>query len=145
MTVFKIDVDIRIPDSWMKKWKATRVAILKELGFKAKIRDIITTDSSLRGFHAYISAKTSKLTPTECNMIQFLLGDDTSRVLINQRRIARKVDWQTANKLFTKVLWRKKEKFNCKTMKKIWEKEKKEREEGRNEMMELLAREKGWK
>jgi DNA primase catalytic subunit len=141
--IFKVDVDIKVPDSWLKNWIETRKAILKSLGFKVK--DIKVVDSSLRGFHAYIHAEgKKKLTPTECNMIQFLLGDDESRVLINQRRIARGIDWRTGNKLFSDVLWRRKEKFNYKKMKKIWERERRKREEGRFELLKLVAEERGW-
>ena len=142
--IFKVDVDIKVPDSWLKNWIKTRKAILKSLGFKVK--NIKVVDSSLRGFHTYILAETKKkLSPTECNMVQFLLGDDTSRVLINQRRIARGIDWRTGNKLFSDVLWRKKEKFDYEKMKEIWEREKRKREEGRFELLELIAKEKGWK
>ncbi|MEM2446297.1 MAG: hypothetical protein QW734_06535 [Candidatus Bathyarchaeia archaeon] len=141
--LFKVDVDLKVPDSWLENWKKTRESILKSLGFKVKFIRIV--DSSQRGFHCYISAESKKkLTPTECNMIQFLLGDDTARVLINQRRIARGMDWETCNKLFTDVLFRRKQRFNYKTMKRIWEKEMWKREEGRLEMLKLIGEEKGW-
>jgi len=53
------------------------------------------------------------------NIIQFYLHDDPGRVLINAYRIRRGIDWKHANKLFSKVIWRKEHKCNCSIHQKI--------------------------
>lgn len=116
VTVFKIDLDIKIPKSWMENFIKTRKAIVRSMDFKP-IHVIV--DETHRGYHVYVHAKTPKLTPTECNMLQFLLGDDKSRVIINQRRIKRGVPWKIGNKMFDHVIWRKEHKCNCDIHQKI--------------------------
>lgn len=115
--IFKIDCDLKLPERWMSIWIKTRKAVLRSLGIKPL--DFVIRQSE-RGWHCWIHAETeNKLTPTECNFIQFLLGDECGRVIINQRRIARGMNWEQFNKLFSEVIWRKKHKCNCEIHKKI--------------------------
>ncbi|MCW1312749.1 MAG: hypothetical protein OH338_04970 [Candidatus Parvarchaeota archaeon] len=134
--VFKVDVDLVVPESWLKLWIETRKAILKELGIEPVEINIHKTE---RGFHAWVHGKVKKkLTPTECNFVQWVLGDDTGRVRINQRRIACGMSWRTFNKLFSEVIWRKKHKCNCDIHKKIL----KRMEEGRVALLKIMEKEK---
>jgi hypothetical protein len=73
--VFKVDLDLKIPKSWMKIWIKTRKSILRSLGIKPT--EVILSNSN-RGYHVWFHAETEeKLTPTECNFVQYLLGDDS--------------------------------------------------------------------
>jgi len=135
--IFKVDVDLKIPDSWMNVWIKTRKAILRSLKMKPLE---INIRKSKRGFHAWIHADVKKkLTPTECNFVQFLLGDDLGRVIINQRRIAKGMDWDRFNKLFSEVIWRRKHKCNCKIHQKILRQQK----EGVLAFYDLIDKEEG--
>jgi hypothetical protein len=103
-TVLKIDVDYLPNDYWLNKWIKTRKFILERLNCKVLRTNIFKTK---RGFHAYFVID-RKLSDVSMNMLQFLLGDDATRVKINEWRIKRKIKrW---NKLFSKVLFRKKAK-----------------------------------
>jgi len=105
MKMLKLDMDIRPSSKWMTKWINTRYHILGMLGYAVEY--VKTFKSSKRGLHIYIMLKKDVDAET-LNMLQFLLGDDQTRVKINQWRIKRGVKrW---NKLFHKVLYRKKAK-----------------------------------
>lgn len=133
--VFKIDCDLKVPERWLKLWIKTRKAILKSLGLKPVE---VNVRNSERGFHVWVHAESeNKLTPTECNFVQWLLGDDLGRVIINQRRIARGMDWREFNKLFSEVIWRSKHKCNCSIHKKIL----KNRKEGIVEFYKIIEKE----
>lgn len=133
--VFKVDVDLVVPKSWLDLWVKTRKAILECLGMKV---DKIIVNESERGFHAWVHARTkTKLTPTECNFVQWILGDDTGRVRINQRRIYLGFDWKKFNKLFSEVIWRKKHKCNCIIHQKILMR----MDEGRVALLKLMEKE----
>jgi len=135
--VFKIDCDLKVPESWLKLWIKTRKAILRSLGLKPLE---INVRNSERGFHVWIHAESKhRLTPTECNFVQWLLGDDQGRVIINQRRIARGMSWKEFNKLFSEVIWRTKHKCNCKIHQKIL----RQRKEGVVEFYKLIEKEEG--
>lgn len=118
-TVLKIDVDFKLPKKWMDIWKTSRKGMLESLGFK--VNDIVIHPSDKRGFHAWIHIETNgsilKMTPTDKNRLQMLCGDDIGRVLINQARIKRGIDWDKGNKLFSKVLYRSKMDSKCKNCK----------------------------
>lgn len=105
MTLLKIDLDIKPSKEWLKDWIRTRKMILwSELIRPSKV-DIFETS---KGLHIYFTVP-DKLDDEEINRLQFLLGDDHTRVKINQWRIEHKVKgW---NKLFSKVYYRKKSKF----------------------------------
>lgn len=110
--ILKLDVDIKVPKKWIELWKKTRIAILESLGYK--VEKIIIHPSSKRGFHGWIYIK-EKTTDKETNMLQWLLGDDTTRVFINMLRIKRGfIYW---NKLFSRVRWRKPIEEPCKSCK----------------------------
>ncbi len=135
--IFKVDCDLKIPEAWLNLWIKTRKAILRSLGLKPLE---INIRNSERGFHVWIHAESKyKLTPTESNFIQWLLGDDVGRVIINQRRIARGMKWQEFNKLFSEVIWRSRHKCNCSIHQKIL----RQRREGIIEFYKLIEREGG--
>jgi len=102
MKTLKIDIDLQPPEKWLKLWIETRLKMLKDIGYTPFDYDIFKTT---RGIHIYISL--NKDLPDETiNMLQFLCGDDPTRVKINQWRIKRKIPhW---NKLFHEVKYRKK-------------------------------------
>jgi len=104
--MLKIDVDYLPPKSWLREWIETRKTILESLGYKVKRIDIFK--SSKRGFHAYIQLD-RPIPPQTLNKLQFLCGDDPTRVKINNWRIQRGIkDW---NVLYHRVLYRKKAKY----------------------------------
>jgi len=104
MSILKIDLDFKPPKDWMKEWIKTRKFLLKKLGYKPKYIEVFETE---RGMHIYIKID-EKLDDMEINKLQFLLGDDCTRVKINMWRIERGIPhW---NKLFHEVLYRKKRK-----------------------------------
>jgi len=102
--VLKIDLDIKPPDEWMTKWIQTRWAILGALGYPfAGLRMFETK----RGLHIYAMLE-KDVDDKTANMLQFLLGDDHTRVKINEWRIKKGIKrW---NKLFHRVLYRRKAK-----------------------------------
>jgi len=103
MTVLKIDIDFKPPKYWMELWKRTRISMLKELGYDVKRIRIYETK---RGLHIFIYLEQEIPDDEIINMLQFLCGDDATRVKINQWRIKRGFkDW---NKLFSDVIYRKK-------------------------------------
>lgn len=103
--LLKLDVDYYPPRRWLEDWIKTRKAILETLGYKVVRVDIFK--SSRRGFHAYIQID-KPVSAYTLNRLQFLLGDDSTRVKINNWRIKRGIkDW---NILYEKVLYRKKAK-----------------------------------
>jgi len=102
MSILKIDLDIHPPKEWLDDWIRTRKMICWSMLYQVEAIDVFETT---RGLHVYIRVK-QKLKDEEINWIQFLLGDDHTRVKINQWRIKRGMKhW---NKLFHKVLYRKK-------------------------------------
>ena len=104
MKLLKIDIDFHPPKEWLNKWISTRIDILKGLGYCTEYYKIFP---SKRGFHAYFKLY-QDIADEEANRLQFLLGDDATRVKINQWRIKRRIKiW---NKLFHKVLYRRKAK-----------------------------------
>ena len=104
MTMLKIDIDFKPPKPWLEEWIETRRNMLEHLGYEIERISIFDTK---RGIHAYIKIK-QKISDEETNKLQFLLGDDHTRVKINQWRIKRGIKrW---NKLFHRVLYRKKRK-----------------------------------
>lgn len=104
-TILKIDMDLHPSKQWMQFYKETRKTMLEKLGFKLAGMKVFKTR---RGIHIYMTIKGRKITDKEKNMFQWLLGDDHTRVKINQWRILKGIPhW---NKLFHKVLYRKKAK-----------------------------------
>lgn len=102
--MLKIDVDIKMNDRLMQRWLLTRRAILKSLGYVHCRVEPFTTK---HGKHFYIRLS-GDVTAKEANELQFMLGDDQTRVKINTKRIKRGVaHW---NKLFHHVLYRKRPK-----------------------------------
>jgi len=102
-TTLKIDIDFKPPQSWRLEWIMTRLTLLDILGYTPI--DCFEFETT-RGLHYYIKIK-EHLPPEEINKLQFLLGDDPTRVKINQWRIKRGIkNW---NKLYHNVLYRKKD------------------------------------
>ena len=104
MKLLKVDIDFHPPEEWITDWIMTRWHILAVLGHDI---DYIKMFKTKRGLHFYI--KLSKnLDDETANMLQFMMGDDATRVKINAWRIKRGIKrW---NKLFHKVLYRRKAK-----------------------------------
>jgi hypothetical protein len=105
MTLLKIDIDMQPPKEWMDAWLNTRKLIIGHLGYTWLGHDIFTTK---RGIHVYIRIL-EKMRDAEINKLQFLCGDDPTRVKINAWRIERGVKYW--NKLFHDVLYRRKPKL----------------------------------
>lgn len=104
MKMLKVDIDVHPPKEWLNKWLDTREAIIEKEGLSIEYSKTFQTK---RGFHAYFKL-TKNLPDEEINKLQFLLGDDATRVKINAWRIKRGIKrW---NKLFHKVLYRRKAK-----------------------------------
>jgi len=104
MRMLKIDLDVRPATQLLSEWIRTRKVLLKELGYTPKSIDWFETK---RGYHVYILLEVD-VSDAEANILQFLLGDDHTRVKINFWRIEHKVKrW---NKLFHDVLYRRKAK-----------------------------------
>lgn len=104
MKLLKLDCDFHPPKEWLTEWIKTRIQLLNSL---KKYIEYYKIFPNKRGFHAYFKLR-QDVTDEEANKLQFLLGDDHTRVKINQWRIKRKIKhW---NKLFHKVLYRRKAK-----------------------------------
>jgi hypothetical protein len=104
MKLLKLDIDFHPPKKWLEEWLKTRDDMLYCLGYDVERMDVFKT---ARGIHVYIKLK-QNIRDAEANKLQFLLGDDPTRVKINQWRIKNKIKhW---NKLFEKVLYRRKTK-----------------------------------
>jgi hypothetical protein len=104
MTLLKIDLDLQPPEDWLKLWMETRIEMLKYLGYTPVEWRTFKTK---RGVHIYIRI-VEKIPDMEANKLQFLCGDDPTRVKINIWRIKRGIPYW--NKLFAEVLYRKKRK-----------------------------------
>lgn len=104
MKMLKIDMDIKPTKEWLEEWLKSRIHIISLQGYTVeKTRKFETR----RGYHIYITLY-NDLPDELINKLQFLCGDDHTRVKINQWRIKRKVKrW---NKLFHRVLYRRKAK-----------------------------------
>lgn len=101
--IFKIDLDVKLDEEDYKLWKATRIAIIKELGLRFMM--MLKHDSASRGHHIFIHAESDEeISDDRLNFIQFLLGDDQIRYKINKDRIQRGTSWDKANILFSRVL-----------------------------------------
>ena len=105
--VLKVDIDFKASKGWLGLWELTRKDILARLGYPI-IR--MVKHETKKGQNYFIEIKDDGLTPEQINMLQFLLGDDHTRVKINTWRIERGIEhW---NKIFDRKLWRK----NAKTI-----------------------------
>jgi len=104
MSVLKIDIDVKFDEGWFGYWIETRKIMLESLGFKV-LR--VFSHETKKGVNFFFHIK------PDCdneliNMLQFLLGDDHTRVKINAWRITRGIKhW---NKIFDRKLWRKNQK-----------------------------------
>lgn len=104
MRVLKVDLDFHPPEHWVQEWKVTRRQILACMDFEV---EKIEAFHNTRGMHFYIKLN-KEVSDREGNRLQFLLGDDSTRVKINNWRIDKGIKhW---NKLFSKVLYRRKAK-----------------------------------
>ena len=105
MRLLKIDIDFKPPKEWLDLWIATRISILMTLGHSI---ERITPFKTKRGMHVYIKLR-EDVDDETANMLQFLCGDDASRVKINMWRISRGIPFW--NKLFERKIYSKKHKF----------------------------------
>lgn len=99
--ILKIDIDVNTPEWWRALWIRTRLEMLRWLGCSSvRFNEIKST----RGYN-YIIEIDKDLPDETINLIQFLLGDDHTRVKINSWRIERGVKrW---NKIFSRKIYRK--------------------------------------
>jgi hypothetical protein len=100
--LLKLDIDFKPPNKWMKLWREERAFMLHALGYH--IKNVLVVPSSKRGIHVYIRLL-EEVPPQTLNMLQWLCGDDPSRVEINRWRI--KTGIENWNVLFYKVIYRK--------------------------------------
>ncbi len=106
--VFKVDLDIKMKKNILETiYIPTRKIILEALGFKVNHVKYVETR---RGYHFYYYCEyKDEINDYWINFVQLLLGDDTTRVKINMKRIDRGVkNW---NKLFSRIIYIKKRKY----------------------------------
>ena len=100
--LLKLDIDFKPSLRWLIIWRRERVIMLEKMGYD--VDHISIVPSSKRGIHVFIKLA-KKITARTANMLQWLCGDDPSRVDINNWRIERGIEnW---NILFGKVIYRK--------------------------------------
>lgn len=100
-SVLKIDIDFKAPEDWLLDWEASRKFLLES--YKLTVLRV-TRHETTKGQNYFIEIE-EDLSPEGINRLQFLLGDDHTRVKINAWRIERGVPhW---NKIFDRKLWRK--------------------------------------
>ena len=102
-----VDWDYPWPKHWIPFWKNTITTMLADLDLMIKTIIIKPSPSKKGGSHIWIQiASTIELTDDMVNMLQFLCGDDHTRVWINTLRIDRglKKYW---SKLFVRHLYKK--------------------------------------
>lgn len=105
MSVLKVDIDVKLDESWFIRWIDTRKSMLDSLGFKVTM---VFQHETTKGRNFFFHIK-PECCDEEINMLQFLLGDDHTRVKINAWRIKRGIKhW---NKIYDHKLWRKNQKF----------------------------------
>lgn len=103
-TVLKVDIDYEPPEAWLGYWEQTRKILLREMGYTL---NRMVRHKTTKGQNYFIEIA-EDLPPEVINLIQFLLGDDHTRVKINAWRIERGIKrW---NKIFDRKLWRKRAK-----------------------------------
>ena len=113
--VLKIDIDRRIDKwGWMEDYERAVRAVCREFGLKV-VDFIWSASSSGKGIHVWIHVEGPELSDEELNKLQFLCGDDRTRVYINRMRIKRGVQYW--NKLFSRVLWEKYDRGKCRECK----------------------------
>ena len=114
--VLKIDLDDHLLNRWKKEWIQTRKGILNSLGHTLEEVTLHKSPSG-RGYHVWIQfSSKKKVSDAALNKLQWLCGDDPTRVQINIWRIRRKITYW--NKMFSEVLWKRKSKAtNCKKCK----------------------------
>lgn len=105
----KIDVDVKLDSDAMAIWEGTRLAILRDLDLVPVdvLIDRDVKDDERRGFHAVVTFLSEVvLEDKTLNLIEFLLGSDTTRYEINKRRIEKGVSMKEGSILFSKILKR---------------------------------------
>ncbi len=101
--ILLIDIDTKLLKLWKTPYEKTRKVILKEM--QLMIEEIILKPSDKKGYHYYFHVWGKSMSSKDLNMIQYLMGDDTTRVWINHIRLGRGIKkW---NKMFAKVIYRK--------------------------------------
>jgi hypothetical protein len=108
--ILHLDWDFRPTKHWIRTWLDTIVNTYQFLGYK--VEEIIMKRRG-RGFHIWIKLTTNKaFSEDEVNMLQWIGGDDITRVRVNRYRTRRnmKMMW---NKIFSHVIWRKPLPKNC--------------------------------
>jgi hypothetical protein len=105
-----MDWDFRPTKGWIRKYLEVIINTYEYLGYK--VEEVIMKKRG-RGFHIWVHIISKKpFTEDEVNMLQWIGGDDITRVRINRYRTRRgmKMMW---NKLFSRVIWRKDLPKNC--------------------------------
>jgi len=114
--VLKVDLDYKMPLDLLKKFILSKYGSLRILGINVHR---VLVYSSKRGLHLFVYISSNKnLSELDLCILQFFVGDDFGRTIINLRRIIGDMDWKKYNKLFSDVVWRRKHKCNCNLHKK---------------------------
>jgi len=91
MITLKVDKDLRFDRYWddaIEDYKRAIKAILEEFGYPV-IKINHSVSSSGRGLHFWVLIDSEDgISDEEKNKLQFLLGDDETRVMINHKRIS---------------------------------------------------------
>lgn len=103
-TMLKVDLDYKAPEKWLLVWEISRRNMLKTFGYSIMR---MVRHNTTKGQNYFIEIA-EELAPETINMLQFLMGDDATRVKINSWRIER--GYQDWNKIFDRKLWRKNQK-----------------------------------
>lgn len=98
--IAKVDLDVKPPANWLQDWIRTRVAILNALNLTTQKINQTETE---KGHHFWFHLNQKVDFPTLMK-IQFLLGDDHSRVYFSQQRLGFKRFRDKFNLLFSKKL-----------------------------------------
>jgi len=109
-----MDWDWNPPQKWRQAWETHTKAMLEY--FQLVVDRIIMKQSDRRkgrGQHIWIHIQSRrKLSEDDINMLQWLCGDDLTRVRINRLRTRRGLKgWW--NKLYDHIVWRKPLPENC--------------------------------
>ena len=100
MDTLCFDIDWLPPPQWLESWRKSRYVLYAALGYTVSaMRE--AKSSSGKGLHVWIDIMETVDDETR-NMLQFLGGDDQTRVRINRLRTERGLQkfW---NKLFSEV------------------------------------------
>lgn len=82
-SIIKLDIDITVPDTWLKSWIKSRKRLLADLDKNAK--EVYVRASVKKGYHIWIHLE-KPVTYLEMEFLQFMLGNDYNRIWFHRQR-----------------------------------------------------------